>query len=140
MSKRQRHDVAIEALQASVYEIPTEAREADGTLAWSVTTLVGAEALGGGRRGRGGVTDWLRAAAVAASNTQVSGHRHRTRTPTSPLPYPTCVTWSTSTTTSASRECCSMGRFTRAAACCGRTSHAPASGWSSSRATPTCSG
>jgi L-alanine-DL-glutamate epimerase-like enolase superfamily enzyme len=48
-----RQELQIEALQASVYQIPTDAPEADGTLAWSKTTLVVAEARGGGQRGLG---------------------------------------------------------------------------------------
>ena len=53
MSGRPGRDAAIETLQASAYEIPTDAPEADGTLAWSTTTLVVAQVSGGGQRGVG---------------------------------------------------------------------------------------
>jgi L-alanine-DL-glutamate epimerase-like enolase superfamily enzyme len=43
----------IEDVTAAVYEIPTDRPEADGTLAWSATTLVTAHATGGGRTGTG---------------------------------------------------------------------------------------
>ena len=43
----------IEDVTAAVYEIPTEQPEADGTLAWSSTTLVIANVSGGGRTGLG---------------------------------------------------------------------------------------
>ena len=46
-------DPRIEKLTAAVYEIPTDQPEADGTLAWSKTTMVVAEAAGGGHRGLG---------------------------------------------------------------------------------------
>jgi L-alanine-DL-glutamate epimerase-like enolase superfamily enzyme len=46
-------DACIDAITAQVYEIPTDAPEADGTLAWSSTTLIVAEAVAGGRRGLG---------------------------------------------------------------------------------------
>jgi L-alanine-DL-glutamate epimerase-like enolase superfamily enzyme len=46
-------DPRIEKLTAAVYEIPTDQPEADGTLAWSKTTMVVAEASGGGHRGLG---------------------------------------------------------------------------------------
>jgi L-alanine-DL-glutamate epimerase-like enolase superfamily enzyme len=49
-------DVAIEALDVSVYEVPTDGpggTEADGTLEWSSTTCVVVEAHGGGRTGIG---------------------------------------------------------------------------------------
>jgi len=46
-------DPRIEELTAAVYEIPTDQPEADGTLAWSKTTMVIAEAVGGGHRGLG---------------------------------------------------------------------------------------
>jgi L-alanine-DL-glutamate epimerase-like enolase superfamily enzyme len=54
---------AIEALDASVYVIPTDAPEADGTLTWSQTTLVLVTARAGGHQGTG----WTYAAAGAAS-------------------------------------------------------------------------
>ncbi|MDQ2814214.1 MAG: mandelate racemase [Actinomycetota bacterium] len=46
-------DPQVEQLTAAVYEIPTDQPEADGTLAWSKTTLVVAEAAGGGQQGLG---------------------------------------------------------------------------------------
>ncbi|HEU5418424.1 MAG TPA: enolase C-terminal domain-like protein [Streptosporangiaceae bacterium] len=54
---------AIEELAAAVYVIPTDAPEADGTLAWSQTTLVLVTARAGGQQGIG----WTYAAAAAAS-------------------------------------------------------------------------
>ncbi len=44
---------AIDGVTATVYEIPTDRPEADGTLAWSSTTLVVAHVTGGGRTGLG---------------------------------------------------------------------------------------
>lgn len=46
-------DARIDEVSARVYEIPTDAPEADGTLSWSSTTLVLAEVAAGGRRGIG---------------------------------------------------------------------------------------
>jgi L-alanine-DL-glutamate epimerase-like enolase superfamily enzyme len=46
-------DPAIDSVTATVYEIPTDRPEADGTLAWSSTTLVVAHVTGGGRTGLG---------------------------------------------------------------------------------------
>jgi L-alanine-DL-glutamate epimerase-like enolase superfamily enzyme len=43
----------VDGVTAAVYEIPTDRPEADGTLAWSSTTLVVARATGGGRAGLG---------------------------------------------------------------------------------------
>jgi L-alanine-DL-glutamate epimerase-like enolase superfamily enzyme len=43
----------VDGVTAAVYEIPTDDPEADGTLAWSSTTLVVAHVTGGGRRGLG---------------------------------------------------------------------------------------
>ena len=48
-----RDDVTVDRLAAAVYEIPTDQPEADGTLAWSSTTLVVARADGGGQSGTG---------------------------------------------------------------------------------------
>lgn len=45
--------IPIERLSASVYEIPTDQPEADGTLSWSKTTLVLVEAKAGGETGIG---------------------------------------------------------------------------------------
>jgi L-alanine-DL-glutamate epimerase-like enolase superfamily enzyme len=46
-------DAVIEEVNAEVYKIPTDAPEADGTLAWSSTTLVLAVVTAGGRQGIG---------------------------------------------------------------------------------------
>jgi L-alanine-DL-glutamate epimerase-like enolase superfamily enzyme len=46
-------DACIDDVTAQVYTIPTDAPEADGTLAWSSTTLVLVEVAAGGRRGIG---------------------------------------------------------------------------------------
>ena len=43
----------IGGLRASAYRIPTEGPEADGTLAWTSTTLVVAEVQAGGHSGIG---------------------------------------------------------------------------------------
>jgi hypothetical protein len=48
-----RIDARIESLEVSVYRIPTSSPESDGTLEWNQTTLVVAEARGGGRVGLG---------------------------------------------------------------------------------------
>jgi L-alanine-DL-glutamate epimerase-like enolase superfamily enzyme len=52
---------AIEDVAASVYVIPTDAPEADGTLAWDETTMVLVTAMAGGEVGMG----WTYAAAAA---------------------------------------------------------------------------
>jgi L-alanine-DL-glutamate epimerase-like enolase superfamily enzyme len=44
---------AVDEVTAAVYEIPTDRPEADGTLAWSSTTLVTARVAGGGQTGLG---------------------------------------------------------------------------------------
>ncbi len=46
-------EVRIEGLRTAVYRIPTDAPEADGTIAWDSTTLVLVEATGGGTTGLG---------------------------------------------------------------------------------------
>ena len=46
-------EVAVEGLDVSVYEIPTDAPESDGTLEWESTTIVVVEAHGGSERGLG---------------------------------------------------------------------------------------
>lgn len=53
MSTFDRLDSRIDEVTAQAYEIPTDAPEADGTFAWSSTTLVLVEAVAGGRRGIG---------------------------------------------------------------------------------------
>ncbi|HEX7049753.1 MAG TPA: enolase C-terminal domain-like protein [Longimicrobiales bacterium] len=45
--------VQIDGIDVAAYRIPTDAPEADGTLAWNATTLVVAEASAGGHRGIG---------------------------------------------------------------------------------------
>jgi L-alanine-DL-glutamate epimerase-like enolase superfamily enzyme len=52
----------VENLDAAVYVVPTDAPEADGTLAWDKTTLVLVTARAGGQRGIG----WSYTAAAAA--------------------------------------------------------------------------
>lgn len=44
---------AVDRVTAAAYDIPTDRPEADGTLAWSSTTLVVAQVTGGGRTGTG---------------------------------------------------------------------------------------
>jgi L-alanine-DL-glutamate epimerase-like enolase superfamily enzyme len=44
---------AVEHVTAAAYEVPTERPEADGTLAWSSTTLIVVHVTGGGRTGIG---------------------------------------------------------------------------------------
>jgi L-alanine-DL-glutamate epimerase-like enolase superfamily enzyme len=46
-------DPAVEWVGASAYTVPTDAPEADGTLAWEATTLVLAEVRAGGQTGTG---------------------------------------------------------------------------------------
>ena len=46
-------DAPVERVTASAYEIPTDAPEADGTLAWDSTTLVVVEIEAGGKTGLG---------------------------------------------------------------------------------------
>jgi L-alanine-DL-glutamate epimerase-like enolase superfamily enzyme len=59
----------------------------------------------------GGITVWLRAAAVAEGlGLHISGHCAPRLHAQSTRPCPTHVIWSGSTTTSASRPCCSMAR------------------------------
>ena len=48
-----RAKVPIAQKTASAYQIPTDAPEADGTLAWNETTLILVEASGGGKQGLG---------------------------------------------------------------------------------------
>ena len=43
----------LEALEVSAYTVPTDAPEADGTLAWDSTTIVVVHASGAGERGLG---------------------------------------------------------------------------------------
>jgi L-alanine-DL-glutamate epimerase-like enolase superfamily enzyme len=47
------HEVTVEDLAVSVYTIPTDQPEADGTIAWSSTTMVLVQASGGGLTGLG---------------------------------------------------------------------------------------
>lgn len=46
-------DVRVDQVSAAAYEIPTSQPEADGTLAWTSTTLIVARVAGGGRQGIG---------------------------------------------------------------------------------------
>jgi L-alanine-DL-glutamate epimerase-like enolase superfamily enzyme len=46
-------DATIEKLEVSAYTVPTDAPEADGTIAWNKTTLVVVEATAGGQRSLG---------------------------------------------------------------------------------------
>jgi L-alanine-DL-glutamate epimerase-like enolase superfamily enzyme len=46
-------DVAVENVAVAVYEIPTDHPEADGTIAWTSTTLIVVEVSGGGLTGLG---------------------------------------------------------------------------------------
>ena len=46
-------DPVVAGVTAAVYQLPTDQQEADGTLAWSSTTLVIASVTGGGRTGLG---------------------------------------------------------------------------------------
>ena len=89
----------------------------------------------------GGITDFLRAAAVAAAhNVDVSGHCAPTCTPTSPPRSPTCGTWSTSTITTASSRCCSTAPCPPTAGRCARISTGPGWGSSSNTARPSSTG
>ncbi len=51
--KVERFDVAVESLDVSVFVVPTDLPEADGTFAWDRTTLVVVEATAGGVRSLG---------------------------------------------------------------------------------------
>jgi L-alanine-DL-glutamate epimerase-like enolase superfamily enzyme len=54
MSAETGHDhPVVDGITAAVYQIPTDQPEADGTLAWTSTTLVIANVSGGGRTGLG---------------------------------------------------------------------------------------
>jgi L-alanine-DL-glutamate epimerase-like enolase superfamily enzyme len=65
----------------------------------------------------GGITEWLRVAAVAASfGLDISGHCGPHLHATLPPPPPTCGTWNGSTTTSGSRRCSSTALSTPPAA------------------------
>lgn len=55
-------DVPVESLAVSAYTVPTDTPEADGTAAWSATTMVLVEPLAGGVRGLG----WSYTGAAAA--------------------------------------------------------------------------
>jgi L-alanine-DL-glutamate epimerase-like enolase superfamily enzyme len=46
-------EVPVEDLEVSVYKIPTDAPEADGTLRWDSTTLILVKVRGGGKQGLG---------------------------------------------------------------------------------------
>jgi hypothetical protein len=53
MSKSAGIGVPIERVEVSVYTVPTDLPESDGTLEWDSTTMVLVEASGGGARGLG---------------------------------------------------------------------------------------
>ena len=53
MNRQQTSDTAIDSVSAAVYEIPTSGPEADGTYAWSATTMVLVDIGAGGERGLG---------------------------------------------------------------------------------------
>ena len=53
MTGADRDDPVVRSVTAAVYEVPTDQQEADGTLAWSSTTMVLAEVSGGGHTGLG---------------------------------------------------------------------------------------
>lgn len=55
-------DAAIDGLSAAAYTVPTDAPEADGTLAWDSTTVVVVETSGAGQRGLG----WTYSSSAAA--------------------------------------------------------------------------
>src|SRR4051812_14361381 len=46
-------DVTVERLSTSVYTVPTDSRESDGTAEWDATTIIVVEAHAGGRTGIG---------------------------------------------------------------------------------------
>ncbi|MBV8219042.1 MAG: hypothetical protein JO325_11305, partial [Solirubrobacterales bacterium] len=48
-----RAEIPVDELEVSAYTIPTDAPEADGTLAWDATTIVVVHAHGAGERGLG---------------------------------------------------------------------------------------
>ena len=56
-------DIAIESVEASVYTVPTDAPEADGTLSWDSTTMILVQARGGGAVGTG----WTYGSAACAA-------------------------------------------------------------------------
>jgi hypothetical protein len=47
------NDPAVESVTAAAYTLPTDAPEADGTLAWDSVTLVLAQVRAGGEQGIG---------------------------------------------------------------------------------------
>jgi len=53
MALATRTDVAVERLDVSAYELPTDEPESDGTLEWDSTTIVVVEARAGGKIGLG---------------------------------------------------------------------------------------
>ena len=48
-----RNEAPVESVTAASYVIPTDAPEADGTLAWDATTLIVVTATAAGQRGTG---------------------------------------------------------------------------------------
>ncbi len=53
MASQRDTDTKVDSVTAAVYKVSTDQPEADGTLAWSSTTMVTVEATGGGHRGLG---------------------------------------------------------------------------------------
>jgi hypothetical protein len=100
----------VTALDSAVYIIPTDAPEADGTLAWDKTTMVLVTAQAGGQRGIG----WSYTSAAATTVvTEVLANVATGATP------------STSMITSGSSGCCSTAPSTRAAGPRGPTTTGP---------------
>jgi L-alanine-DL-glutamate epimerase-like enolase superfamily enzyme len=64
---RTRSEVAIDELEVGAYTVPTDGREADGTLSWNATTIVVVEAYAGGERGLGYSYTDVAAATLIAS-------------------------------------------------------------------------
>jgi L-alanine-DL-glutamate epimerase-like enolase superfamily enzyme len=60
---RRNTDESVESVEVAVYEVPTDQPEADGTLAWSSTTMITVEVTARGQRGLG----WTYAGAGSAS-------------------------------------------------------------------------
>src|SRR2546430_14730662 len=75
------NDPAVESVTAAAYTLPTDAPEADGTLAWDSVTLVLAQVRAGGEQGIG----WTYGspARAAGISGMLAGVGHRP-----PAPYP----------------------------------------------------
>ncbi len=66
-------EAALGAVRAEAYRIPTDAPEADGTFAWTATTLVVVEAEAGGRTGLGYTYSDAGAAGLASGALAAAG-------------------------------------------------------------------